>query len=297
MSFQLMIHGGAGTVPNKKAYAPHIENILQAGQKALAQEQSAIDVVELCVMLLEDDPTFNAGKGSVLNHKGTVDMDAAIMDGSNMSAGSVAGIQYIANPIHLARYVRDYSDHVMLIGEGAMEFAQLHQFSQQPLDYFITERRYNQWLEAQKSDTTSLDHSHSDKKMGTVGAVARDIHGNLAAATSTGGITNKKFGRVGDTPLIGAGVFAENETCAVSATGYGEQFIRTTLSRTVSEFIRYRGMTAQEASQAAINYLVDKVNGIGGIITIDYQGNLGSAHSSQDLLHGKATESTYIVLT
>lgn len=300
MSFQLMIHGGAGTVPNKADYHANIQTILEQGQKMLKEGASAMDVVEHCVILLENDPIFNAGKGSVLSHERRVEMDAAIMSGIDLDAGSVAGVVEIKNPIALARKVIHNSEHVMLIGQGAMDFAKTQGVEQEPLEYFLTEKREQQWEEAQKQDKIVLDHTSSEemeKKFGTVGALARDIHGNLAAATSTGGITNKKFGRVGDSPIIGAGVFADNETCAVSATGYGEQFIRTTLAKTVSEYVQYKDMSAQEASEEAIKYLVSKVKGLGGVITVDKDGNFGSAFSTQDMIHGKANDDEVVVLT
>lgn len=295
-----MIHGGAGTVPNKEDYKENIEVILKEGQKMLAEGISALDVVESCVMMLENDPLFNAGRGSVLSHTRHIEMDAALMSGIDLQAGSVAGVIEIKNPISLARKVMDESEHVMLIGKGAMDFAHLHGVDKEPLEYFLTQKRIEQWEKAQEQDSVVLDHTSKEeleKKFGTVGAVARDIHGNLAAATSTGGITNKKYGRVGDSPIIGAGVFADNETCAVSATGYGEQFIRTTLSKTVSEYVKYLGMNAQQASDEAIKYLVAKVKGLGGVIVIDKDGNFGSSFSTEDMIHGKADAHEIIVLT
>lgn len=295
-----MIHGGAGSVPNKDEYAPNLEAILATGQSILKRGGSALDAVEQCVMLLEDDPAFNAGRGSVLNEEGKVEMDAAVMNGVDMQAGAIAGITNIKNPIHLARKVMEESEHVMLIGAGALRFAELMNEPQEEDTYFITEKRLKQLEEAAQNDTVVLDHSSmrtSEKKMGTVGAVARDTNGNLAAATSTGGITNKKFGRVGDSPIVGAGVFAENETCAVSATGFGEQFIRTSLSRAVSEFVRHKHMNAQEAADAAIAYLVHKVQGLGGVIVIDQAGIWGSSFSTEGMLHGRADAEGVIILS
>jgi beta-aspartyl-peptidase (threonine type) len=300
MDFQLMIHGGAGTVENKHEYEESVEEVLREGQQMLAAGSSALDVVERCVVLLENDPIFNAGRGSVLSHTRHIEMDAALMSGIDLEAGSVAGVIEIKNPISLARKVMDESEHVMLIGKGAMDFAHLHSVEKEPLEYFLTEKRIEQWEKAQKHGKSVLDHSSQEeieRKFGTVGAVARDVHGNLAAGTSTGGITNKKYGRVGDTPLIGCGVFADNETCAVSATGYGEQFIRTTLSKTVSEYVKYLGMNAQEASDEAIKYLVTKVRGLGGVIVIDKNGNFGSACSTEAMIHGKANADGITVLT
>ena len=294
-----MIHGGAGTVDNASEYTPNLERILQEGQRLLASGSSALDAVTTCVSMLEDDAMFNAGRGSVLNEDGNVEMDAAIMDGLDITAGSVAGIRNVKNPIQLARLVMEKSGHVMLIGKGAMKFGAIYNVQIEPDAYFLTEKRVNQLKEAKAKEIVGLDHGlqiADEKKKGTVGAVARDTFGNLAAATSTGGITNKKFGRVGDSPIIGAGVFADNETCAVSATGYGEQFLRTVLSKTTSTYVA-QGMTAQDAAQAAIAYLVRRVNGIGGIIIIDRSGNCGSAFSAAGMLHGKATSEGIWILS
>lgn len=298
-NFSLMIHGGAGAIDNVSEYRPSLERILREGQTMLAAGSSALDVVTACVTMLEDDAMFNAGRGSVLNEDGNVEMDAAAMNGIDISAGSVAGVRNIKNPIQLARLVMEKSPHVMMIGEGAMKFGALYNIAVEPNEYFLTEKRLNQLKLAKALETTGLDHglaASTEKKMGTVGAVARDIHGNLAAGTSTGGMTNKKFGRVGDSPIIGAGVFADNETCAVSATGHGEQFLRTVLSKTTSTYIS-QGMNAQEAASAAIQYLVRRVNGIGGIIVIDRNGNWGSGCSAPGMLHGIATQDLLTVLS
>lgn len=294
-----MIHGGAGAIDNASEYTPSLKAILQKGQSMLTEGSSALDVVTMCVSMLEDDPMFNAGRGSVLNEDGNVEMDAAIMNGLDISAGSVAGVRNVKNPIQLARLVMEKSGHVMLIGEGAMKFGALNNTQTEPDEYFLTEKRIKQLQEAKAKEIVGLDHSiqvADEKKKGTVGAVARDMAGNLAAATSTGGITNKKFGRVGDSPIIGAGVFADNETCAVSATGYGEQFLRTVLSKTTSTYVA-QGMNAQDAAQAAIAYLVRRVSGIGGIIVIDNGGNCGSAFSAAGMLHGKATQDGIWILS
>lgn len=298
-SFTLMIHGGAGAVPNPRDYDASLTRILEEGKGMLSSGAHAIDVVEKCVVLLEDDSEFNAGRGSVLTETGTVEMDAAVMDGRDMRAGSVAGIQNIRNPISLARLVMDRSEHVMLIGEGAMRFARDNNVRFEAPDYFLTEKRLKQLEEAKSKSKVVLDHSDivGEKKMGTVGAVARDTHGNLAAATSTGGITNKKYGRVGDSPIIGAGVYAENEICAVSCTGYGEQFIRTVLAKTVADILRYKKVSAKEAAQEAIAYLTRTVKGIGGFILIDSLGEPAAAMSTEKMLHGLATPKGVSILS
>ncbi|MGB7414435.1 MAG: isoaspartyl peptidase/L-asparaginase, partial [Thermosynechococcaceae cyanobacterium] len=233
-SYSLMIHGGAGALQHIKQegtdsiFKNSIHSILEKGRHILESGGTAIDAVEYCAALLEDDPLYNAGRGSVLNEYGEVEMDAAIMNGLDVSAGAVAGVKGIKNPISLARQVLDHSEHVMLAGHGAMKFAEFHNVKFWPDHYFITEARIQQLQEAQQAGKMMLDHEDTEEpqeKFGTIGVVARDLDGNLAAGTSTGGIVNKRWGRVGDTPIIGAGVYADNETCAVSATGYGEQFL------------------------------------------------------------------------
>jgi beta-aspartyl-peptidase (threonine type) len=293
-SYSLMIHGGAGALDDLKYEASEAEfrqsitGILKQGRQRLEKGDSALDVVEYCVTLLEDDSLYNAGRGSVLNAEAKVEMDAALMNGSDLRAGAVACVKQIKNPIALARRVLEQGDHVMLVGDGALEFAKYCQIELLPEDYFITEVRIKQLKEAQAAGRITLDHERikPSQKLGTVGAVALDIQGNLAAATSTGGLVNKRWGRVGDTPVIGAGVFADNETCAVSATGYGEQFLRTVLAKTISDFVQFQGMDAEAAAKAGIQYLVAKVNGEGGVIVIDSAGRCAAAQSTSGLIHG-----------
>lgn len=292
--YSLIIHGGAGALEDLKyeasesAFRESILSILAAGRERLAAGDSALDVVEYCVNLLEDNPLYNAGKGSVLNENGQVEMDAALMNGLDLRAGAVTCVKNIKNPISLARQVLEQGDHVMLAAEGAMQFAKFCKADIQPDDYFITAHRIEQLKEAQAAGRMTLDHERVKpaEKLGTVGAACRDSHGNLAAATSTGGLVNKRWGRVGDTPVVGAGVFADNETCAVSATGYGEQFLRTVLSKMVSDYAHFKGLDAQGAATAGIQYLVDKVNGDGGVIVIDKAGLCGAAQSTSGLIHG-----------
>jgi L-asparaginase / beta-aspartyl-peptidase len=289
-----MIHGGAGALEDLKYEASEAEfkqsitTILAQGRQRLAAGDSALNVVEYCVTLLEDDQLYNAGRGSVLNAKGKVEMDAALMNGSDLQAGAVAGIRNIKNPIALARRVLDRGEHVLLVGDGALEFARFCQIETYPDDYFITESRIKQLAEAQVSGRMTLDHERiaPSQKLGTVGAVARDLQGNLAAATSTGGLVNKRWGRVGDTPVVGAGVFADNETCAVSATGYGEQFLRTVLAKMISDFVQFQGMDSAAAAKAGIEYLVAKVDGEGGVIVIDSAGRCAAAQSTSGLIRG-----------
>jgi L-asparaginase / beta-aspartyl-peptidase len=289
-----MIHGGAGALEDLKFEASEAEfrqsitTILDQGRTLLEQGDSALDVVEHCVMLLEDNRLYNAGRGSVLNAEGKVEMDAALMSGSDLRAGAVACIKNIKNPIALARRVLEQGEHVMLVADGALEFAKFCQIETYPDDYFITTARIQQLAEAQAAGRMTLDHERIKpaQKLGTVGAVARDLQGNLAAATSTGGLVNKRWGRVGDTPVVGAGVFADNETCAVSATGYGEQFLRTVLAKTISDFVQFKEMDAEAAAKAGIEYLVAKVNGEGGVIVIDHAGRCATAQSTSGLIRG-----------
>ena len=293
-NFSLMIHGGAGTLSHIKTdkdamrYADRLRVVLEHGRYVLSVGGSAMEAVEVCAVMLEDDPLFNAGCGSVLNENGKVEMDAAIMDGKDLSAGAVAGISNIANPIMLARLVLAKSEHVMLAGEGAMRFAEHCGMERTPDSYFLTQQRIAQFEAASGKNQQSLEHDDPDQepKFGTIGAIARDKLGNLAAATSTGGITNKKWGRIGDSPIIGAGVYADNTTCAVSATGYGEDFMRTVLAKRLSDLIELKNLDAQLAVKQGIGYLQTRVNGRGGVILIDNQGHCASGHTTRKMIHG-----------
>ena len=292
-----MVHGGAGALDNVRdhkiavRYLESIRRILEHGREVLELGGSALQVVETCASLLEDDPVFNAGCGSVLNENGKVEMDAAIMDGRDLSAGAVAAIDNIANPIQLARFVMTESEHVMLIAEGAMRFADHCGMERVPEDYFYTPDRVEQLHQARLKHRMMLDHDDTeedseDQKYGTIGAIARDPEGNLAAATSTGGIVNKRMGRVGDSPIVGAGVYADNETCAVSATGFGEDFMRSVISKTIADFILMQGLDANQATAAGIDYLKRKVKGRGGVIVIDAAGNCASDFTTKKMVHG-----------
>ena len=292
-TFSLMIHGGAGALDNVKSakvavgYLESMRVVCEFGRDILSRGGSALEAVEACASLLEDDPLFNAGAGSVLNEDGRVEMDAAIMSGRDLAAGAVAGVQNIANPIQLARVVLAESGHVMLIGEGAMRFAQVHGMEPVPDHYFLTPDRTEQFELARRKGFIGLDHdSVQNNEYGTIGAVARDLQGDLAAATSTGGIVNKHFGRVGDSPVIGSGVWADNATCAVSCTGFGEDFLRTVLAKTLADYIELQGLNAQGAAEAAKQYLLRKVQGRGGMIVIDHQGNCASRFTTPKMVHG-----------
>ena len=296
-TYSLMVHGGAGALDNVRdnktalRYLESIRQVLEHGRRVMELGGSALQAAETCASLLEDDPVFNAGCGSVLNENGKVEMDAAIMDGRDLSAGAVAAIENIANPVQLARLVLTNSEHVMLIAEGAMRFADHEGMERVPEDYFYTPDRIEQLRQARLKHKMMLDHDDTeedseDQKYGTIGAIARDPEGNLAAATSTGGIVNKRLGRVGDSPIVGAGVYADNETCAVSATGFGEDFMRSVIAKTISDFIYMKGLDAEKATEAGIEYLVRKVNGRGGVIVIDKDGNCSSGHSTKKMIHG-----------
>lgn len=296
-TYSIMLHGGAGALNNIKdkktgnRYLDSIRQALELGREILERGDSALQAVESCASLLEDDPIFNAGCGSVLNEKGKVEMDAAIMDGRNLSAGAVAAVGNIANPIQLARLVMTESEHVMLIAEGVMRFADQCGMERAAEDCFLTADHVDQLRRARLRHKVMLDHDDTDEdsedqKYGTIGATARDLKGNLAAATSTGGIVNKRMGRVGDSSLIGAGVYADNETCAVSSTGFGEDFMRTVIAKTISDFIYMKNMDAEQATKEGINYLTRRVKGRGGVIVIDGAGNCSSGMTTKNMVHG-----------
>ena len=237
--------------------------------------------------VLEDSPLFNAGKGSVFTAEGTHEMDAAIMEGDNCKAGAVSLITGIKNPISLARDVMEQSEHVFLAGEGAMQFAKRNGYTLEPSDYFYDALRYQQWQDLKGSDAFQLDHSvKKDSKFGTVGAVACDSFGNLAAATSTGGMTNKKWGRVGDSPMIGAGNYANNATCAVSCTGSGEYFIRGVVAYDVSCLMEYKGLSLAEAASEVIQHRIVKLGGDGGLVAVDAQGNIAMPFNTEGMYRG-----------
>ena len=294
------MHGGAGTMERGKMtpeaehqYRTGIENALRAGWEILQRGGSSLDATEAAVRVFEDDPLFNAGKGSVFNAAGFNEMDAAIMDGKTLRAGAVADLQHIKNPISLARLVMEKSPHVMMAGEGAEAFAKEHGVELVDAKYFFTQERWDALQRvkaAEKSASANGDKKFivSDQDLhGTVGAVALDRNGNLAAATSTGGKTGKLPGRVGDTPVIGAGTYANNDTCAVSGTGDGEFFIMATATHDVSALMEYRRKTLQEASVAVIDK-IGKLGGTGGMIAIDKSGNIALPFNTSGMYRGYA---------
>jgi len=290
--FALAIHGGAGTIL-KKNLTPELdgeirralEKSVRAGYDILRQDGDALDATVAAVKVLEDCPHFNAGKGSVLTHTEMVEMDASVMHGKQMEAGAVAGVKHIKNPIELACEVMRKSEHVFLIGDGAEQFAFENGFDYTEQDYFFTDRRYEQLLSMKEAGIFGLSESKfpDDKKFGTVGAVALDRQGNLAAATSTGGLTNKKYGRVGDSSIIGAGTFAENHNVAISTTGMGECFIRKMVAADVAARMRYLKEDVYTASEMVIQGELKLMGGEGGLIAIDHQGNIHNAMNSSGM--------------
>jgi beta-aspartyl-peptidase (threonine type) len=283
--FSIAIHGGAGTIlpalmtPQKElAYRTALNEAIRQGANILEKGGSSLDAVEAAVISLEDFPLFNAGKGAVFTNTGTHEMDASIMYGLNLNAGAVSGVSNVKNPVALAKCVMEKSGHVYLSSKEAENFAELNKLSLETNAYFYTEERFKQWQDVKDSDTYQLDHTdkseQGEKKFGTVGAVALDQHGNLAAATSTGGMTNKKFGRVGDTPIIGAGTYANNDTCAISCTGHGEYFIRAVVAYDISCLMEYKGLSLQAACNYVVKDKLVKFGGEGGLIAIDKYGNI-----------------------
>ena len=292
--FSLVIHGGAGTIlkhdmtPDlEQAYIKALDDALNAGYAVLEKDGTASHAVKAALVVLEDNLLFNAGRGSVFTKKGVQEMDAAIMNGQTLEAGAVANVRNIRNPIELAEEVMNNSNHVFLSGKGANDFAIKQGIKLEPDEYFFSQFRYDQWKEMRDSDNYSLDHTHQgleelmkDKKFGTVGAAACDAFGNIAAATSTGGMTNKKYGRIGDSPLIGSGTYANNKTCAISCTGHGEIFIRAVAAYDVSCLMEYKGMSLQQAMNEVVHVKLVHMQGEGGMIGVDAQGNTAMLFNS-----------------
>jgi beta-aspartyl-peptidase (threonine type) len=298
-TFTIAIHGGAGTILKEDmtpaleaAYTEALATALDIGYALLAKGETAVEAVKAATISLENNVLFNAGKGSVFTKKGTHEMDAAIMDGKDLSAGAVAGIRHVCNPVALASAVMLHSNHVMLSGDGAFDFALQQGLAAAGDDYFYTQFRYDQWKAMRDSDEYSLDHNSAvdalmkDKKFGTVGAVACDAQGNIAAATSTGGMTNKQYGRIGDSPIIGSGTYANNKTCAISCTGHGELFIRAVTAYDVSCLMEYKGLSLQAAMDIVVNDKLIKIGGEGGMIGVDAQGNHAMLFNSAGMYRG-----------
>jgi beta-aspartyl-peptidase (threonine type) len=304
----LAIHGGAGTIRRESmtaaqeaAYRQKMEESLNAGYAVLEAGGSALDAVIAAVKVMEDSPLFNAGKGSVFTSEGTNEMDAAIMDGATRNAGAVAGLTRVKNPITAAYAVMTKSPHVFMVGRGAEQFAEEQGLELVNPSYFKDQKRYEQWLKIKETEKQQLDHSSTsemesedpdfkDRKFGTVGAVALDKDGNIAAATSTGGMTNKRYGRVGDVPIIGAGTYADNGTCAVSATGHGEFFIRTVVGHEIAAQMKYAGKSLKDAADDVVMKQLVDIKGEGGVIAIDQKGNIVMPFNSEGMYRGYIRE-------
>jgi beta-aspartyl-peptidase (threonine type) len=299
-NFVLVVHGGAGTIlkknmsPEKElAYTNKLTEALKAGHAILKEGGSSVDAVQKTINILEDSPLFNAGKGAVYTNSEKNEMDASIMEGKTLNAGAVAGVTVVKNPIDAAKAVMEKSEHVMMAGDGADEFAKKQGLEIVKPSYFHDQNRLNQLRKVKDQEKTILDHDgddrgellpdsseiefnvdmNPDKKFGTVGAVALDQHGNLAAGTSTGGMTNKRYNRIGDSPIIGAGTYANNNTCAVSSTGHGEYFIRGVVAYDVSAIMEYSGVSLDEAATTVIHEKLEEMGGKGGVIALDREGN------------------------
>lgn len=314
--FTLVIHGGAGTISRanmtpeqEKAYRTVLEDALRKGYLVLQNGGTSIKAVETAIMAMEDSPLFNAGKGAVFTNEGKNELDASIMNGSDLKAGAVAGITTVKNPIQAAIAVMEKSPHVLMAGKGAELFAKQQGLTIVDPSYFYTEARYKALLKAKEAEKVELDHSEPQqkklkktpktgylnqekliftegKKFGTVGCVALDKFGNLAAGTSTGGMTNKRYGRVGDSPIIGAGTYADNNTCAVSATGHGEFFIRSVVAHDISALMEYKGLSVREAADAVVLKKLVERGGEGGVIALDRQGNIAMPFNSEGMYRG-----------
>lgn len=302
----LVIHGGAGTIekrfmsPEKeKAYKEKLTEALKAGYKAIKAGKTSVDAVQAAINVMEDSPLFNAGKGAVFTHDGRNEMDASIMNGANLKAGAVANVSTIKNPINAARAVMEKSKHVMLACEGAEQFAREAGCTIVDTSYFWTKDRWEQLLRARAKDAGKksayqYDPGKSriygagseDEKFGTVGCVALDTYGNLAAGTSTGGMTDKLYDRIGDSPIIGAGTYANNATCAISSTGWGEFYIRTVAAKTVSDLMAYKGMSVKEAADTVVMHIIPDLGGDGGMIALDKNGNFSIPFNTAGMFRG-----------
>ena len=306
--YVIAIHGGAGTILRtnmtneiEQKYKMALNESILAGENILLNSGLAIDAVEAAIRSLENNPLFNAGRGSVFSHEGEHEMDASIMNGKDLMAGAVAGVKNVKNPITLAKSVIQHSNHVFMAGQGAEVFAKQLNIEMAPNEYFFEQMRYDQLIQAKASDTIHLDHvdnkfENGEKKFGTVGAVALDVFGNISAGTSTGGMTNKKHGRVGDTPIIGAGTYANNQTCAVSCTGHGEFFIRSVVAYDISCLIEYKGFSLKEACNLVVKDKLVKIGGEGGLIALDARGNIELCFNSEGMYRAskKSNEEVYL---
>ncbi|MBU2527017.1 MAG: isoaspartyl peptidase/L-asparaginase [Bacteroidetes bacterium] len=302
----IVIHGGAGTILKKNmtpemeaAYQAKLQEAVEAGYAVLQQGGSSVEAVEKTIRILEDSPLFNAGKGAVFTHEGKNEMDAAIMEGKNLNAGAISGVTTVKNPISLAIQVMNNSPHVMLSGKGAEEFAREKNIELVDPDYFYTESRMKALERAKEREKDEGFWQNTDYKFGTVGCVAVDKNGDIAAGTSTGGMTNKRWNRIGDAPIIGAGTYANNLSCGVSGTGWGEYFIRATVAHDIAALMEYKGLSVQEASHEVIYNKMAKLGGDGGVIALDRQGNIAMEFNTAGMYrasidaNGKRTVAIY----
>ena len=306
--YAIAIHGGAGTILRtnmtneiQQKYKTALNESILAGEYILLNSGLAIDAVEASIRSLENNPLFNAGRGSVFSHEGEHEMDASIMNGKDLMAGAIAGVKNVKNPITLAKSVMQHSNHVFMAGQGAEVFAKQLNIEMAPNEYFFEQMRYDQLIQAKSNERIELDHvdnkfENGEKKFGTVGAVALDVFGNISAGTSTGGMTNKKHGRVGDTPIIGAGTYANNQTCAVSCTGHGEFFIRSVVAYDISCLIEYKGFSLKEACNLVVKDKLVKIGGEGGLIALDAKGNIELCFNSEGMYRAskKSNEEVYL---
>lgn len=298
VKWAIVIHGGAGVIDKsipdsvKQVYIHALNRALSIGTQMLKNGASGIDVVENVINSLEDDPHFNAGRGSVYTHAGTHEMDAAIMDGRNLQAGAVAGVKHVKNPISAARLVLEKTPHILLSGDGADQFAREQGLQMESQSYFDTERRKKQWEQVIEKESYNQNMEKDaatyfdEHKFGTVGCVVLDTHGNLAAGTSTGGLTDKKHGRIGDSPIIGAGTYANNKTCAISATGIGEVFMRHVVSYDIAVLMEYKGMTLKQAASEEIHHKLQP--GDGGVIGVSHDGSVVMEFNTQGMFRASA---------
>jgi L-asparaginase / beta-aspartyl-peptidase len=295
MPIAIAVHGGAGTIsaalmtPEREvAYRGALATAVSRAHAVLAQDGRALDAVEVAVRVLEDSPHFNAGKGAVFNSNGEHEMDASIMCGHSLRAGAVACVQNVRNPVSLARCIMEKSGHVLLSGRGAFDFAYQQRLALEDDEYFFDRFRYEQWKGTEGTDSYKLDHSEGERKFGTVGAVALDVHGHVAAATSTGGMTNKRWQRIGDSPLIGAGNYANDTTCAVSCTGHGESFIRAVAAHDVHALMAYKDLGLAEAVHEVVHHKLPRLDGDGGLIAVDAQGRVVLDFNCSGMYRGHA---------
>lgn len=292
----LVVHGGAGNIYKKNIpdsiellYKQKMNEALNAGYEILQNGGTSLEAVKTTINIMEDSPLFNAGKGAVFTSEGTNELDASIMDGNSLNSGAVAGVMHIKNPINAAIEVMQNSPHVMMTGQGAEAFAKSRGIELVDSKYFYTEKRYNQLLKVKEKESElkgELIDKNNNYKFGTVGAVALDKFGNIVAGTSTGGMTNKKYGRVGDAPIIGAGTYANNKTCGISATGHGEYFIRSVVAYDISAIIEYKELSIQEAADIVIHEKLVELGGEGGVIGLDAKGNIMMSFNSNGMFRG-----------